>query len=181
MTLLCLPSEEVETCWFTFDRTVSVGAFSPSSKSWLCLPSREFQFKNDGEISFIVQFKKKIGWRCQLLWLHCHREVKTCCFTSVHSVCAFCPIHFCLFYRACGQTQDVVPMLAHRLRHWPNISPVFGYRVVFGATLNVGKRHRRRANINPALVQSIVLVQPAWSTDYGWMDTAQHRRRWPNI
>ena len=39
-----------------------------------------------------------------------------------------------------------------------DISPVLGYRVVFGATLNVGQRHRRRANINLALVQSILLV-----------------------
>ena len=47
-------------------------------------------------------------------------------------------------------------MLAHRLPRWSNISPVLGYRVVFGATLNVGQRHRRRANINPALDQRIV-------------------------
>ena len=47
-------------------------------------------------------------------------------------------------------------MLAHRLRRWVNISPVLGYHVVFGATLNVGQHHRRRANINPALVQSMV-------------------------
>ena len=32
---------------------------------------------------------------------------------------------------------------------------------MFGATLNVGQRHRRRANINLALVQSIVPVPPA--------------------
>ena len=31
-----------------------------------------------------------------------------------------------------------------------NISPVLGYRVVFDATLKVGQRHRRQANINPA-------------------------------
>ena len=49
-------------------------------------------------------------------------------------------------------------MLALRLRCWGNISPVLGYRVVFGLMLNVGQRHRRRANINPVLVQSIVLV-----------------------
>ena len=49
-------------------------------------------------------------------------------------------------------------MLAHSIRRWASISPVLGYRVVFGATLNVGQRHRRRANINPALFQSIVLV-----------------------
>ena len=41
-------------------------------------------------------------------------------------------------------------MLARHLRRWANVSPVLGYRVVFGATLNVCQRHRRRANINPA-------------------------------
>ena len=84
-------------------------------------------------------------------------------------VCALslsvCPIHF-------GRSNtrrwsNARLMLAHRLRRYPNISPVLGYRVVFGAMLNVGQSKRRRANINPALVQSIVLVPPAWSTDYG--------------
>ena len=73
---------------------------------------------------------------------------------------------------------------AQRLRRWANISPVLGYRVLYDATLHVGQRHRRRANINPAFVQSIVRVlQPAWSrlTDYGWMDTSQHRRRCPTF
>ena len=63
-------------------------------------------------------------------------------------------------------------LLAHRLRRWANISPVLGYRVVFGATLNVGQRYRRRANINPTLVQSILPVlyrqhtgTVVWSTD----------------
>ena len=42
------------------------------------------------------------------------------------------------------------------------ISPLLGYHVVFGATLNVGQRHRRRANINSALVQSILPVLPAY-------------------
>ena len=71
-------------------------------------------------------------------------------------------------------------LLAHRLWRWANISPVLGYRVVFDATLNVRQRH---ANINPAFAQSIEQVlQPAWSrpTDYGWMDTSQLRRCWPN-
>ena len=49
-------------------------------------------------------------------------------------------------------------MLAHRSA---NISPVSGYRLAIGATLNVDQRHRRRANINPALVKSILLVPPA--------------------
>ena len=52
-------------------------------------------------------------------------------------------------------------LLAHRLRRWANISPVLDYRVVFDATLNVGQRHRRRANINPPLIQSIVTLTPA--------------------
>ena len=45
------------------------------------------------------------------------------------------------------------------MRRWPNgelllanINPVLGYRFVFDATLNVGQRHRRRANINQAFV-----------------------------
>ena len=54
-------------------------------------------------------------------------------------------------------------MLAHCLiRRWANISPLLGYCVTFGATLIVGQRHRRRANINPALVQSIVPVPRVW-------------------
>ena len=77
-------------------------------------------------------------------------------------------------------------LLAHSLRRWANISPVLFNPVLFDATQNVGKRHSRRANINPALVQSIVpVVQPAWSrpTDYSWMDTGKHwrRRRWARI
>ena len=83
--------------------------------------------------------------------------------------------------RPSQQTQDVAPMLAHRQRRWANIIPVLGYHVVLGATLYVGQPHRRRANINSALVQSIVPVPPAWSTDYGGMNTGQHRRRWSNI
>ena len=54
-------------------------------------------------------------------------------------------------YHAGGQTRL---LLAHCLQRSANISPVLGCRVVFDATLNVGQRHRWRANINPALVQS---------------------------
>ena len=49
-------------------------------------------------------------------------------------------------------------MLAYSLRCWANISQVLGNRVVFGAILNVGQRHRQLANINTALFQSIVLI-----------------------
>ena len=44
---------------------------------------------------------------------------------------------------------------------WTNISPVLGYHVLFGATLNVGQHHSQWANINPALVQSIVPIPSA--------------------
>ena len=66
--------------------------------------------------------------------------------------------------RHAGSTFTLVQWLnaptAHRrhcyesegLRSWVNISPVSGYRVVFDATLNVGQRHRRWANTNPAFV-----------------------------
>ena len=101
----------------------------------------------------------------------------------------FCVCAFCSLSLSCKRSNtrgwpNVGLLLAHRLRRWANISPVLGYRAMFDATLHVDQRHRGPANINPAFAQSIVSVlQPAWSrpTDYGWMDTSQHRRRWPNI
>ena len=78
-------------------------------------------------------------------------------------------------------------------RRWPNAGlmycvTVLCYRFVFGAMLHVGQRHRRRANINPALIQSIMpVVQPAWSrpTDYGWMNTSDagstFNRHWVDV
>ena len=66
------------------------------------------------------------------------------------------------FYRAAPANtrrwRNAGLMLAYRLRRWANISPALGYCVVFVTTLSVGQRHRRRASINPALVQSILLV-----------------------
>ena len=53
-------------------------------------------------------------------------------------------------------------MLVYRLQHYPTLAQYWvtgGGRVVYGVTLNVGHRHKWRASINPALVQSIVLVQ----------------------
>ena len=69
--------------------------------------------------------------------------------TSVFCLCSL------TVYHAGGQTRDVDPMSG-----WANISLVLGYRVVFDATLHVGQSHKRRANMNPALVQSIVTVPP---------------------
>ena len=59
-----------------------------------------------------------------------------------------CPIHFC---PACRQSNTrrwpyAGLMLVHHLRRWASFSPVLGYRVVFGATLNLGQRHKRQAN-----------------------------------
>ena len=99
-------------------------------------------------------------------------------------VCAFCSLRLSCRRSNTRRWPNVVLLLAHRLRRGANISPVLGYRVMFDATLHVGQRHRRRASINPAFVQSILRVlQPAWSRpgDYGWVDIGQHRRRWPNI
>ena len=79
------------------------------------------------------------------------------------------PIHFSPALYICKRSNtrrwpNAGLMLSPHLRHWPNLSPVLGDWVVFGATLNVGQRHRRWASINPALVQSIVLVSPTLST-----------------
>ena len=62
----------------------------------------------------------------------------------------------CLSYRGSNtrRRHNAGLLLAHRLRRWANTQ--YYYRVVFDATLNVGQRHRLRANINPAFVQSIV-------------------------
>ena len=94
-----------------------------------------------------------------------------CCFVFVHSrgrwsilqavkhetVLCLCVLSV---YHAGGQTRDVDPMSGYCWRRSAIISQVLGYLVVFNATPNVGQRHRRRANINPALVQSIVTVPP---------------------
>ena len=87
------------------------------------------------------------------------KEVGTCWFTFV---CSVCPLSLCLRVLSCRRWNtrrgpNAGLMLAHRLRRWANISTVLGYCVAFGVTQNVGQRHRRRANINPALFQSIVL------------------------
>ena len=73
---------------------------------------------------------------------------------------------------------NVELLLAHRLQRWANISLLLGYRVVFDATLNVGQRHRRRANINPALASSssfcmararpISIGLKVWRTNKRW-------------
>ena len=96
-----------------------------------------------------------------------YTKVETCCFTCVRSVLS---VSLCLwvshsfrsntFYGEGGQTPDAYPnaglMLAHLRRLWVNSSPALAYRVVPGATLNMGS-----VTVNPALVQSIVLVPPA--------------------
>ena len=77
-----------------------------------------------------------------------HFYVTSVLFVSVRSVLSV--------YHAGGQTRVVDPMAGYC---WPNvydISPVLSDCVMFDATLHVGQRHRRRANINTAFVQSIV-------------------------
>ena len=87
-----------------------------------------------------------------------------CCESSMLWVCLpFISLHSFVSCRRSNTRRwpNAGLMLAHRLRRWPTINPVLGFRVVFGTTLNVGQRHRRRANINPALLQSIVTLPPA--------------------
>ena len=84
-----------------------------------------------------------------------------CCESSVLWVCL--PIISLHSFVSCRRLNtrrwpNAGLMLAYRLRRWPTLSPVLGYCVVFGATLNVGQHHRRWANINPALAQSIMMT-----------------------
>ena len=84
-------------------------------------------------------------------------------------------------YHAGGQKRDVDSMSVYC---WPTVYDAEPTLAQYLVTVScyVGQRHRRRASINPAFVQSIVQVlQLAWSrpTDYGWMDTSQHWRRCP--
>ena len=65
-----------------------------------------------------------------------------------------CPIHFC------SSVQRFLLCRRSNKRCWPNAGLTMVHRI--GATLNVGQHHRRWANINPALVQSIVPVLPAF-------------------
>ena len=95
--------------------------------------------------------------------------METYCFTSHRSVVrpiSFVSVRFLRLSSRRSNTwcwPNAGLLLAHRLQPWANIIPWLGYCVVFDAKLNVGQCHRRRANINPALVQSIVpVVQPAW-------------------
>ena len=87
----------------------------------------------------------------------------TCLSVSVVSVCS---LHLSCRWSNTRRWPNVGLLLAHRLRRWANISPVLGHRVVFDATLNVGQRHRRRANINPALASSssycTAWTRPIW-------------------
>ena len=89
-----------------------------------------------------------------------YTAVGICCSTWVRSVlsvilCLWVSHSFRSSFLSCRRSNtsrgpNVGIMLARHLRRWANVSPVLGYRVVFGATLNVCQRHRWRANINPA-------------------------------
>ena len=70
------------------------------------------------------------------------------CSSDLFCVCAFSPsIVQAVKHKTLTQCRAIVGPPSTTL-----ISPVLGYRVMFDATLNVGQRHRRRANINQTLV-----------------------------
>ena len=96
-------------------------------------------------------------------------------FVSVRSLCLSCR------RSNTRRWPNVGLLLAHRLRRWASISPVLGYRVVFDATLNVRQRHRRRANINPALAATSsyytarAWAQPIWIGLKVWITNKRRR------
>ena len=113
-----------------------------------------------------------IGWMTTLVWLGLMTSIwgevimsplyrgEIYCFTSHRSFArhiSFVSVRSLRLSCRRSNTRrwpNVGLLLAYRLRRWANISPVLGYRVVFDATLNVGQRHRWRANIDPALALS---------------------------
>ena len=145
-SLLCFPSHrEVGTCCFTFVRSVRLLSLC------LCVPS----YRAGGQTRDVDPM---LGWCWPTVCdagpaSNQHWFNASCLLGLGLSVCAVVslpPIHFS---PALSMVQAVS-------------------RVVFSATLNVGQCHTRRANINPALVQSIVTVlyrhhagTAEWSTD----------------
>ena len=110
---------------------------------------------------------------------------ETYCFSSHRSF--LCHISFVsvrsIFsvYHAGGQTRDVDPMSGYC---WPTVYDAEPTLAQYWVTVSCLTPRWMWASITdggPTLTQ--LLLQPAWSrpTDYGWMDTSQHRRRWPNI
>ena len=125
------------------------------------------------ELHIIILFIDPLTRHSSLLWYtvtYAHKltcfmllclpsiEVETYCFTSHCSVVR--PISFVsvrslrLSFRRSNTRRwpNAGLLLANPLQCWADISSVLGYPVLFDATLNVGQRHRRRANINPAFV-----------------------------
>ena len=87
---------------------------------------------------------------CTQRWGHVGLPLSTQCFCRI-SVSLCVPFISVQRFLSCRRSNT---------RRWPNAGLMLAHRL-FVATLNVGQRHRRRANINPALVQSIVPVPPA--------------------
>ena len=94
------------------------------------------------------------------------------CFVSVRSL-LFCRRSNTRLFYVCAFSLSILKAVKHKTltqcraivgpppttlsQHQPSIGLPC---VVFDTALNVGLRHRRRANINPALVQSIVTLPP---------------------
>ena len=61
-----------------------------------------------------------------LIWGQCHRSCVNIRTTSRRDI-----TNLWSLYPASQQTRDIVPMLVHRLRCWPNIEPTMGQCIVF--------------------------------------------------
>ena len=109
----------------------------------------------------------KSGSACHMTRLAIHRRHSVVIMSPLYILLCFSPLiccHIsCVSVRSlrlsCRRSNtrrcpNVGLLLAHRLRRSADISRVLGDSVMFDAMLNVGQRHRRRANINPALASS---------------------------
>ena len=142
-----------------------VEAFSP----------RWYMYINKTHNCYIMTIKCFIHYYVSL-W---YTEEGTCCFTcvcSMLSVSMSVPFISVKRFLSCRLSNkrlwpNAEPTLAHWLRRWANNSPVLGHRVVFGAKLNVGQRHRRRGQHLSSFGSkqcpgtASMPVLPAWSTD----------------
>ena len=112
-------------------------------------------------------------------------------FTSHHSfLChsSFVSVRSVLsVYHAGGQTRDVDLISGYC---WPTVYDAEPTLAQYWVTVSCLTPRWMWASVTdggPTLTQLLFkascVLQPAWSrpTDYGWMDTGQHRRRWPNI
>ena len=116
----------------------------------------------------------KSGSACHMTRLAIHRRHSAVIMSPPYILLCFSPLICC--HISCVSVRslrlscrrpntrrcpNVGLLLAHRLTRSADISRVLGDSVMFDATLNVGQRHRRRANITQPWLQVVVIVPPS--------------------